>query len=144
MMTLEKFTREAIMVPFEEFGRSWDGWDCWGVLFLGYREILGIELPEYTGDYSSARRRRELQDLIISNRDDKRAEWERVEKPKAMDGVLLEMLGRSCHIGLMLDETNVLHVEENCMTMVEDINRPPWRGVGYDKVEGFYRHVSQL
>ena len=140
-MTKQEFADRAILVPFEEKGRSWGGWDCWGIPYLGFREVLGIQLPEMTGKYSSTRRLKELRILIDRN---KGTEWVSVDEPRAMDCVILLMMGESCHIGLMLDEVHVLHVEANCMTIVERIDQPPWRGTGYDKVEGFYRHASQL
>ncbi len=34
-------------IPFIAGGRGWDGCDCWGLLLLAYREVLGIELPSY-------------------------------------------------------------------------------------------------
>ena len=140
MITVQEFADRAIVVPFEEFGRSYDGWDCWGIPVVGYRDVLGVGLPDQTDKYSSTRRRRELRDLI----DTDKVDWVRVDRPQAMDCALLLMYGLPCHIGLMLNETDMLHVEEKCMTMVEDVNRPPWRSSVYDKVEGFYRHVSQF
>lgn len=140
-MTLPEFLDRAITVPFDEKGRSWDGWDCWGVPYLAFREVLGVELPEHTGEYSSTRRLKELRDLIDRNR---RAEWVEVDEPCAMDCVVLYMMGEASHIGLMIDDRgNFLHVEAKCMAMVENVNDRAWRGPGYDKIEGFYRHVSR-
>jgi len=137
-MQLDEFIDRALAVPFLEKGRSWSGWDCWGVVYMAYNEVLDIELPQYTGEYSSSIRRDELRNLIERRKD---AEWSNVDDPIAMDFVLLKMLGRDCHIGLMIDAKNFLHVEAKCMTHIESVNDIAWRGAGYDKVEGFYRHA---
>jgi len=142
MMTLEQFTDKAISVPFVEKGRSWDGWDCWGVIFMAFKEVCDVDLPHYTGEYSSTIRRDELRALISKCQGTE--PWSRIDTPRALDGVLLRIMGRNCHVGLMLDATHCLHVEARRMTFIDDINSIMWRGKGYDKVEGFYRHVSQI
>lgn len=140
-MTLETFADEAIIVPFEEGGRSWDGWDCWGVLYVAYKECLGVELPTYSGEYTSTRRREELAKLI----EHRRTDWVEVDSPKPFDAVLLDMMGRPCHVGLMLDDNLFIHSSEKSMTAVEDLRKAPWSGTGFvSKIEGYYRHVSRL
>lgn len=135
-MTLDQFAERALDVPFVEFGRDWDGWDCWGVLYMAFKETMGIELPVYTGQYESTKEKlRELQDLIM---DSKRAQWIKVGYPQTMDGVLLRLRGQFCHIGLMLDRRTMLHCEEKRGTMIERIDRMPWN----NRVEGFYRHAA--
>ena len=35
-------------------GRDWDAWDCWGMLCVFHRDVLGVTLPSYTGSYQDA------------------------------------------------------------------------------------------
>jgi len=36
-----------IGIPFVEYGRSFKGVDCYGLVWLAFKEELGIELPDY-------------------------------------------------------------------------------------------------
>ncbi len=139
-MILDEFMDRAWDVPFKEKGRSYDGWDCWGLVYVAYRDLYNINLPEYTGEYHSTRRREELQSLISMNKDET---WELHDPHEPGDVVLVRMMGRNCHIGLMLKDWNMLHVQDGVATIIEPINCPPWRCAAYDKVEGIYRHVDR-
>lgn len=140
-MRLEEFRERAITVPFAEKGRDWGGWDCWGLVCVAYRDVFGVELPHHTGEYDSTRRLRELRSLIERR---KRDEWTRTEGPRAGDVVLSRLFGHFCHVGLMLNGREVIHVEESCQVVIEDTTRAPWTGEGYTQVEGFYRHESRI
>jgi len=138
-MQLSQFIDKALEVPFLDRGRSWMGWDCWGLVYMAYREVRNINLPYYTGQYSSSIRRNELNNLIKAEKQ-KTVVWSSVTDPEAMDGVLIRLLGRNCHIGLMIDKTHFIHAEAKVMTHIGKVDDIFWRGEGYDKIEGFYRY----
>lgn len=135
-MTLEEFALKALPVPFVEHGRDYDGWDCWGLVRCGLRDVMGIELPSYAGDYGSTERLDELQTLVEAHRDP----WHRIDLARAAarpcDVVLLRVMGRACHVGLLLDGHKALHTEARRGTFVEDLRGAMWAG----KIEGVYRH----
>ncbi len=139
-MDLAEFTDRALDVPFIEKGRSYEGWDCWGLIYMAYQDLFSIQLPEYTGEYNSTRRREELQGLITRR---KISDWELHSPHEPGDVALVKMLGRNCHVGLMLPDMYMLHVQDGVQAIVEQIDRPPWRDKNYDKVEGIYRHVHR-
>lgn len=143
MMDLTQFANKIMIeaTPFVEKGRDYDGIDCWGLVYLCYRDVYGIELPTHTGDYNSTRRRQEVRDLIAQRKD---AQWVLTKDPRPGDGVLLRQMGRACHMGVLMDRRNVLHIEEGTNASIEDITKLPWRGANFDKVEGIYRHVGRL
>ncbi len=138
-MTLDEFVNRALDVPFKERGRSYDGWDCWGLIYVAYRDVYGIILPTYTGEYHSTRRREELQGLIMRR---KMGGWVLDDPHRPGDVVLVRMMGRDCHVGLMLSGWDMLHVQAGVLAAVEPIDRPPWRDRTYDKVEGIYRYAG--
>ena len=138
-MDLDEFVDRALDVPFEERGRSYDGWDCWGLIYVAYRDLYEVELPTYTGEYHSTRRREELQGLIAQR---KTGRWELSDPHRSGDVALVRMMGRDCHVGLMLSGWNMLHVQAGVSVVIEPIDRPPWRDRAYDKIEGIYRHVG--
>lgn len=139
-MFLYEFVNRALDVPFEEKGRSYDGWDCWGLIYVAYRDIYNIDLPLYTGEYQSTRRREELQNLISM---EKTTTWELHDPHEPGDVAVVKMMGRACHTGLMLSDWNMLHVQDKVAAIIEPINCPPWRDKAYDKVEGIYRHANR-
>lgn len=139
-MELVEFKDRALDVPFVEKGRSFEGWDCWGLVYVAYREVFGISLPAATEEYNSTRRRRELQRALARN---KGADWVLADPYEPGDVALVEMLGRNCHVGLMFSDMYMLHVQENIGAVMEQIDRHPWRTDQYDKVEGIYRHVQR-
>jgi cell wall-associated NlpC family hydrolase len=138
-MTLDEFVNRALDVPFKEKGRSYDGWDCWGLIYVAYRDVYETTLPIYTGEYHSTRRREELQNLITQR---KMGGWKLNNPHQPGNVALVRMMGRDCHIGLMLSGWDMLHVVSGVSAAIEPINRPPWRDEAYDKVEGIYRYVG--
>ena len=90
-MTWEEFARAAVAVPFLEHGRDRDGWDCWGLICCGYRDVLGIEIPRYSGAYGSAQDHRRVACLF---RDRDAAAWREVERE--VGAIALASAGGGC------------------------------------------------
>lgn len=130
------FVRRAVGVPFVTRGRSYDGADCYGLVFLAYRDALEIPIPSYADEYVSARPSRALADLIAR---ESRA-WRRVDdEPRWFGDVLLlrreECGGRAAHCALALDARRMLHTEAGIDACVEMYDSPLWR----DRVAGVFR-----
>ena len=134
-MTLIEFSRKALTVPFVKHGRSWDGWDCWGMVNVAYRELRGVELPSFAGDYPDAGDTREgracVEGLIRANMGD----WRKVSAPEPGDVVLLKIGGRPIHVGLMVGQRAFLHTEKKIGTVIERTDGAMWR----DRIDGVYR-----
>ncbi len=139
-MQIAEFVDLALDVPFVEKGRSFDGWDCWGLIYVAYNELYGIQLPDGAEEYSSTRRREELQSLIATGMI---ISWEPCDPHEPGDVALLRMMGRSCHVGLMLHDMWMLHVQAGVNAIVEQIDRAPWRTDNYNKIEGIYHHARR-
>jgi cell wall-associated NlpC family hydrolase len=41
------WSRDYVGLPWKFAGRSSEGVDCWGLLWLVYREVLGIPIASY-------------------------------------------------------------------------------------------------
>ena len=135
-MSPAEFANLAIVVPFVDHGRGWSGWDCWGMVQMYYREVLGVEIPSYVGEYTDAGRstqtRRELAALIDHNMTD----WREVDNAEAGDVVLLKIGGRPIHVGIAVNGGQMLHTETGVDTLVERLASPMWER----RIEGFYRY----
>lgn len=135
-MMREQFIKRAIGVPFVDGGRTMAGWDCWGMVYVAYREVLGIELPTY-GDISAddlrAVRRAMVSGAAI------RETWRPVREPRPFDVVGMKSAGGSimAHVGLYLPG-EVLHVERASMTAREPIHGAIMRS----RIIGYWRHAD--
>ena len=128
-MNINEFCTKAIGVPFKPHGRTWENWDCWGLICVAYKELLGIDLPSYTDDYTSTKDRELLAELYQKGRE---SEWHKVDKPQMGDIAFLYMYGRMCHVGLVVTDEKILHVEHGintCLQRMKDF-----------RVEGIYKY----
>ena len=125
-MTTGQFVERAVCVPFLDKGRSYDGWDCWGLVVCYYRDVLGVVLPSYD-DYDTVRNHKALVRLFTTNA----PEWRKVLA--AIDGrVALIFRGAlPLHAGLVIaNGRRILHCEEDVGTVSEPIGR--------FRIEGIY------
>ena len=108
-MTANQFIERAIRVPFSDKGRSYLGFDCWGLVVCYYRDVLDIALPFYD-DYDTVRNHKALVRLFTANAQ----KWRKV--PDAIDGRVALIFRR----GLPLQLGLPLHCEEGVGTGLVD------------------------
>lgn len=109
------FSQRAITVPFLEKGRSYDGWDCWGLIVCGYRDVLNIDLPGYESQYSTTRDLKTLRAVFCAERD---AKW--TEVPRAIGSVALILRrNREVHVGVAVTRRDILHCERGVGTVLD-------------------------
>lgn len=133
-MTPDDFAARVVEVPFEAFGRGYDGVDCWGLVWLAYREIRGINLPSGVGGYSSDEARKEIEALF----EQRHAAWVWYDTPQVMDVALIRVCGALCHVGLIVGKRQMLHTLRRTGTCIEDYSGLRWQS----RIEGFYRYVG--
>jgi cell wall-associated NlpC family hydrolase len=131
-MDIEEFAIKAVSVPFKPHGRDWDGWDCWGLVYLAYKEVLGKELFRYDNDYQSVKDRELLQQLFTKGIEEF---WKETNDIQSMDGIMYYAIGRVCHVGLAVDDKMMLHTEHGTGTTYEKIKN-------FRRIEGVYRYVG--
>lgn len=125
---------------FADGGRERPAVDCWGLVRLVYRERCGIDLPSYA-DISA----RDLMSVAIRVTAQSAHEpWIKAPEPRAFDVVVLAGRARIggrlraalTHVGVMVDDSHVLHVEEAYDAAVMRVDHPLIRG----RIGGFFRH----
>lgn len=118
-------------IPFKEKGRDESGLDCWGLVRLWYDKELGIELPSYIDVYQTTK------DIEITEtiKKEQAIKWESVEKPVRGDVVLLRIKGLPWHVGIYLGDNRILHVEQGCDSVIENLGRSKWK----NRILGYYR-----
>lgn len=122
-------------VPYADKGRTMAGCDCWGLLRLVYRDVLGVELPSYLDDYNSADDKNSAA-AAISRRIH---EWTPVPmgSERSGDAVSILLLGLPCHVGVVTVPGRMLHVTKGADATVESYRSAFWSR----RVEGVYRHA---
>lgn len=134
-MTLPEFIERAVSVPFVTRRAEWDGWDCWGLCRLAYRECLGAELPSHAEGYQSSADREAIRALV----DAEFSTWEQVraEEAQPFDIAVFRIAGAPVHIALMVDRLTMLHTQEHVGTHLDRIDSSNWSS----RLEGIYRYV---
>lgn len=127
-----------IGLPFCEHGRDASGLDCWGLARLVLGEQFGISVPSYAREYANTQAQEELGALV--RRETKL--WQPVEAGKEMlgDVIVLRLRGQPMHVGLVLGDQSMLHIEQFINSAIEKYTSRRWAS----RIEGFYRHKGIL
>lgn len=120
-----------IGLEFESNGRS-PNYDCWGLCILVLREQFGYELPDYSDDYFSSSDKFNIPLLVF----EERKKWGKVDSPNAGNVVLFNIGGLPVHVGVVIDETRMLHIAEGLNACIEDFTNKKW----ISRLEGFYAY----
>lgn len=111
MMTQNEFVIRVNSMPWVNRASSFDGMDCYGLVMLYYKHVLGIELPCPKGYLD----REKIADCWVSETSSGR--WERVNRPCSDGIVFTSYIGEfPMHVGIMLDNKRAIHCrgsEEN-------------------------------
>ena len=95
-MTAEEFAARAVGVPWVRWRADWRGMDCFGLLVLYFREVLGVELGEVpqtdiAAGFSAARG------------------WVQCEAEPGATAWMAWRDGAPTHCGMLLPDGRVLH-----------------------------------
>ena len=123
-----------IGLPFREHGRERSGLDCWGLVRLVMAEQFGRPLPSFISEYRRTTSAEDIGRLITREA----AAWMGVEagREKAGDVIVLRMRGVPMHVGLVLGDRHMLHIERGVDSAIERYGSPRWS----ERIYGFYRH----
>lgn len=117
-------------------GRDYNGVDCYGLIYLIYKEQLGIELNPFSGIFTDQSPKTMLQIAEVMNKD--RNNWNSPKDIKAFDMLQLRTGRHAFHVGVAIDEKRMIHVEEGINAVIERITSPIWK----NRIEWIYRHKS--
>jgi cell wall-associated NlpC family hydrolase len=123
-----------IGVPFREHGRDASGADCWGLVRLVYLEQFSTCLPSLTAFYERTTSTESIHRLILRESQ----KWQLVRQPEAVCGdvIVLRLRGVPMHVGMVIGDDMMLHVENGTNSAIEKYTHHRWK----DRVFGFYRY----
>lgn len=101
-MTQNEFIKKVVGLPWVNRAISFDAVDCYGLVVLYYRHVLGVELPIPEG-FNEKLKTDECWNNGISD-------WEQVSSPNT-GGLMFTCYkgGSPCHVGVTISPTHVLH-----------------------------------
>ncbi|MBI1215693.1 MAG: phage tail protein [Alphaproteobacteria bacterium] len=123
-----------IGLPFKSQGRDRAGVDCWGLVRLALAEQFGLALPSFAREYQRTLDAARIPALI----ERETPLWRAVSsgEEKQGDVIVLRVRGRPMHVGLVLGDGQMLHVELGIDSAIERYDGPQWR----ERIFGFYRY----
>jgi cell wall-associated NlpC family hydrolase len=124
-----------IGIPYKDHGRERDGLDCWGLLRLIYKEQLGITLPSYSEEYSTAEDRDEVSRIIKRES----APWVEVSEPRPGDAILVRLMGEPWHVGVMTARNEMIHITRGTAACLDRLNGARWNR----RIAGFFRYCPE-
>lgn len=114
-----------IGIPYANRGSSFQGCDCWGLVWLYHAEVLKRLVPRYDGykDAESA----DISDYIS----DRWNQWQKVEPANMEPGDVLALrVGRHpVHCGVYVGHGMMLHVMEGRMSCLERVDIGFWKNL---------------
>ena len=127
--------KDFLKIPYKHLGRSKEGVDCYGLVMLYYKEVLGIELKDwwYEPDWS-----KKGHNYILDNYE--AYKFRRVEEPKKHDVILITSDIKSPianHIQIYLRDNLAIGGEKTGVRLT-DISR----SIIKRRIEGFYRCLN--
>jgi len=126
-----------INLPYKYEGRDFDGVDCYGLLYLIYKNERNIILPEYNYPEEWAK----MGYNYIEDETRHTLHWEKVGKPyKVFDVIILyASLKRvvANHLGIYIGNDKFIHIlNEKYNSMVERLSR--WES----RLYGVWRYIG--
>ena len=127
-----------IGLPFQEHGRSVAGLDCWGLARLILAEQFDVQVPSYTQCYQSSTDEKQLGPLVRRES----LNWKVVMAQEAATGdvIVLRMRGQPMHVGMVMGDRQMLHIERGINSVLESYASLRWK----NRVVGFFRHRHMI
>lgn len=105
-MSIKKY----IGIPYEYRGRDFNGVDCFGLVYLVFREEFNVYLPDFTYEETWYKQGRNYIEDNLG-----KVSWYIVDPPyKKFDGLIFYLASRKIanHIALYVGNNKILHVYE--------------------------------
>ena len=114
---------DFVRIPFRSQGRGYGGADCWGLVYLWYRDRLGIELEAWAE--TPAGQVRDVARLIERHKTD----WSPAWPPRQNDVALMRVMARGtsrlvAHVGIVVDGGRVMHTQSAGGVRVDRADSP--------------------
>ena len=110
-----------INLSYRNLGRDFDGVDCWGLIWIVFKNVRNILLPDFT-DLQYSKDWYLTKDHIIDSIDDT---WMEIDPPYNIYDVIIFYSKNSKvanHIGMMISDDKYIHISEKYSSRVDTLN----------------------
>lgn len=114
----------------ELIGLPYSAFDCYELVRLFYRKVLGISLEQL---YITVPEKAEDQKMVV---DSYKPSFKEVDKPEFGDIILIRHMGLNCHVGVYLNEREFLHTQKGTGSIIDKSNK--WK----KRFNGFYKYAK--
>lgn len=135
-----EFIRNAFDIPYKPFGRDANGMDCWGLVILCYKELLGIDIPAYQDIVLSSMSNYKQTASQIQQQIQSYFPFKEVDKAQFGDFILINILGEPLHIGFALDGNTMLHTTHRTGVVSESYRGLKWQR----RIKAYYRWEAAM
>lgn len=129
-------------IPFAPHGRDARGCDCGGLVWLIYKNELGIELPDWRERYSGTtiQHSLELEEAVSTMLGENGVEVP-LSEIQPFDVVAFEIAGEPIHVGVAINSQIFMHIMQGhtrvCQERFESFQ---WK----KRLTGCYRHAAMF
>lgn len=127
-----------IGLPFLLRGRDRRGLDCWGLVRLVLAEQFAFSVPCLAKEYPHTSAAETLANVVRREIPQWRAIPAGAEE--LGDVIVLRMRGAPMHVGIVIGDGQMLHIEQGINSAIERYGSLRWQS----RVEGFYRYRTYL
>ena len=145
---IPEWVNKYIGIPFKDNGRTMEALDCWGLLWMVWRNEAGIHVPSYDDMYCEEDTHGWKQSAgkianIVKSR--MGPDWQLIPQgqEELFDGVLLRLFNQPLHVGLVLKKGMMLHSassDDSIGVAIESYNNPIWKR----RILGIYRATTSV
>jgi cell wall-associated NlpC family hydrolase len=132
------WSRDYVGLPWAFAGRSRDGVDCWGLLWLIYRDVLAVEIASYAQETTDAPEREQIAPLMAGEL--VKSPWLDVQPgtQRPFDMLVFRRAGIDSHVGVVVEPGRMLHITHGTESRVERYDKGRWK----PKLLAIHRHES--
>jgi cell wall-associated NlpC family hydrolase len=132
------WSRDYVGLPWQFAGRSRDGVDCWGLLWLVYRDVLKVEVASYARATIDAPEREQIATLMAGEL--VKSPWVDVQpgQEREFDMAVFKRAGIDSHVGIVVEPGRMLHITHGAESRVERSDQGRWKS----KLIALHRHES--
>lgn len=135
---MEKFI-PYIGLEYKPSARGKEVMDCWGLVVHIYKDLYNIDLPEYdTCSMVKDGAKGTVKFIFGTDLYKKCQKISTNEDINEGDIILLTNLGYATHIGVAIDNENMIHCFDRAGSVIESYRSPKW----INRIAGIYRHPS--